>query len=186
MLFRSTIPFNKILGIHNEFDASPLWTCLHDWCYAGKNAHGIYLTSIHDKNGRYIRELCDEICDKNLLIVENMKKLARIFGKEWEMPVSQTFNRETDSFYEWSGFGLFPSGRTIKDMKMTKFVEIIKSFVFPNSKINLIDSSCYVARDYGAKAFYELQHKDLENAGGKKKRTRKRKSKRKKTFKNNL
>ena len=134
--------------------------------------YGIYLISVNEKqtNGLFkFKQLFPRLL--NLMYIDDFKEFARVFGININNFGSEYFNRDNDDtgFSIWSGIELSKDKKNIMKIKMSKFIEIIKSIVGADNYFNLIDYSCSVNVTGVKKRDYNIQPLDIENIAGEKK-----------------
>lgn len=153
----ASITFDKILGAErSEIDG---------WF---SDEYGIYLLSVHQKmeNGNNVFV---EYPVWNLLKIDKLKQFAQnISGREIGTPGSEPIVMPTDefTFLNWSGIQLDDSSQYIIRIKMSKFVELIKSIVGENVYFNLLDFSCSNNRAETPVYKWHTQIADVENMEG--------------------
>lgn len=153
----SSITFDKILGAEpSEMDG---------WFSRG---YGIYLLSVHKKmeNGYNVFV---EYPVWNLLKIDELKQFSQnISGSEIRTPGSEPIVMPTDefTFLNWSGIQLDSESEYIVRIKMSKFVELIKSIVGENAYFNLLDFSCSNNRAETPVYKWHTQIADVENMEG--------------------
>jgi len=153
----ASITFNKILG------ATP-------WEIDGllSDKYGIYLLSVHRKMASGLNVFI-ELPYWNLLKINNLKKFARHFNRnDIILPTTLTGLRTWSGieFRKWSGLDLDTKSKYIIHIKMTKFIEIIKSIVGNNAYFNLLDFSCSVNKANMSVYPWHTQIADRENMEG--------------------
>lgn len=151
--------------------------------------YGIYLISVNEKqtNGLFkYKPLFPRLL--NLMYTDDFKEFARVFGININNFGSEYFNRDNDDtgFSIWTGIELSKDKKNIMKIKMSKFIEIIKSIVGADNYFNLIDYSCSVNVTSVKKRDYNIQALDIENIAGEKKWGGKRKNTKTKTNKKKI
>lgn len=152
----ASITFDKILGAErNEIDG---------WF---SNKYGIYLLSVHKmENGNNVFV---EYPVWNLLKIDELKQFAQnISGREIGTPGSEPIVMPTDeiTFLNWSGIQLDSKSKYIIRIKMSIFIELIKSIVGENAYFNLLDFSCSNNRAETPVYKWHTQIADVENMEG--------------------
>jgi hypothetical protein len=153
----ASITFNKILG------ATP-------WEMDGllSDKYGIYLLSVHRKMASGLNVFI-KLPYWNLLKIDDLKKFARHFNRDdIILPTTLTGLRTWTGigFRKWTGLDLDTKSKYIIHIKMTKFIEIIKSIVGNNAYFNLLDFSCSVNKANMSAYPWHTQIADRENMEG--------------------
>jgi len=152
----ASITFNKILG------ATP-------WEMDGllSDKYGIYLLSVHRKMASGLNVFI-ELPYWNLLKIDDLKKFIRHFNRNTILLENENIKLPTNRtiFRRWSGITLHTNHKYIILLKMTKFIEIIKSIVGDNAYFNLLDFSCSVNRAGMSISPWHTQIADRENMEG--------------------
>lgn len=152
----AAITFDKILGAEpREIDG----------LFSDK--YGIYLSSIHRKTESGLNKFI-EFPYLNLLKISDLKifterfhrGIIRLGSEQIILPTNQT------GFNEWTGLELDLTSNYIVHIKMTKFIEIIKSIVGNDAYFNLLDFSCSVNRSERSVYIWHTQIADRENMEG--------------------
>jgi hypothetical protein len=152
----ASITFNKILGATpREMDG-----ILSD-------KYGIYLLSVHRKMASGLNVFI-ELPYWNLLKIDDLKKFIRHFNRNTILLENENIKLPTNRtiFRRWSGITLHTNHKYIILLKMTKFIEIIKSIVGDNAYFNLLDFSCSVNRAGMSISPWHTQIADRENMEG--------------------
>jgi hypothetical protein len=152
----ASITFDKMLG------ATP-------WEIDGffSNKYGIYLLSVHRKMASGLNVFID-LPYWNLLKINDLKLFAEYFNRGFTRLGSEQIVLPTNmtGFIEWSGIELDDKSKYIIHIKMSKFVEIIKSIVGENAYFNLLDFSCSINRTEMPAYKWHTQIADRENMEG--------------------
>lgn len=129
--------------------------------------YGIYLLSVHRKTSSGLNVFY-ELPYWNLLKIDDLTAFAEHFGRGFRRPGSEQILLPTNltGFTEWSGVELDLTSKYIVHIKMSKFVEIIKSIVGENAYFNLLDFSCSVDRAETQVYPWHTQIADAENMEG--------------------
>jgi hypothetical protein len=153
------ITYDKMLGVTN--DLIDLFQ------------HGIYLISVNEKQEDGLFKFKPQLFPGllNLLYVDQFKKFASFFGTNINNFDSENFESTYNDldFRLWTGIELSKNKKKIMKIKMSKFVEIIKSIVGADNYFNLIDYSCSVNVTNVKTRNYNIQPLDIENIAGEKK-----------------
>ena len=128
--------------------------------------YGIFLVATHqpvDGTNKF-----RELPYWNLLKVADLKAFAETFNYQINSLGSEPINLPTNptGFHIWSGIELSLDGKYIVKIKMSKFVEIIKSIVGDNAYINLLDFSCSPNASGNPARSWDMQIADVENMEG--------------------
>jgi len=152
----ASITFNKILG------ATP-------WEMDGllSDKYGIYLLSVHRKMASGLNVFI-KLPYWNLLKIDDLKKFIRHFNRNTIVLENENIKLPTNRtiFRRWSGITLHTNHKYIILLKMTKFIEIIKSIVGNNAYFNLLDFSCSVNKANMSVYPWHTQIADRENMEG--------------------
>jgi hypothetical protein len=102
------------------------------------------------------------------LKIDDLKKFARHFNKNTIVLENENIILPTNRtiFRRWNGIHLDTKSKYIIHIKMTKFIEIIKSIVGNNAYFNLLDLSCSVNRTEISVSPWHTQIADRENMEG--------------------
>lgn len=152
----ASITFDKILGAEpGERDG-----------FLG-NALGIYLLSVHRKTSSGLNVFYD-LPYWNLLKMDDLHEFAKHFGRDFERLGSEHIEMPTNrtGFIIWSGIELDLKSENIVRIKMSKFVELIKSIVGENVYFNLLDYSCSNDRTETKAYKWNTEIADVENMQG--------------------
>ena len=162
-----TITYDKMFGVNDESE-------INGWF----DGYGIYLLSVHERiEGINVYKDISNGSNQllNLLKIKDLEKFASVFGNE----IGSRLRIGTQIVLSSEGDFIFK-------IKMSKFIELIKSIVGENNYFNLLDFSCSVNKTDQPVRFYNTQIADIENMsgeelwGGKKNKTQKIKNKKNK------
>jgi hypothetical protein len=135
--------------------------------------YGIYLISVNEKQEDGLFKFKPQLFPGllNLLYVDQFKKFASFFGtniNNFDSEIFESTYNDLD-FRLWTGIELSKNKKKIMKIKMSKFIELIKSIVGSDNYFNLIDYSCSVNVTNVNIKGYNIQPLDIENIAGEKK-----------------
>lgn len=161
----ASITFDKILGATSS-EINGVFPMEIDR-FLNIDHYGIYLLSVHRKTSSGLNVFY-ELPYWNLLKIDDLAAFAEHFRSGFRRPGSEQILMPTNrtGFIEWSGIELDLTSKYIVYIKMSKFVEIIKSIVGENAYFNLLDFSCSVDRAETPVYKWHTQIADPENMEG--------------------